>query len=146
MLQRVRDEQDLPDEYDFVIITAVGGRSVNFYDTSFQDWICGDTDYEAIGQYMRARFTPAREYLLESVRGLVDFVRNGFSCEYYEWHTLSELRELVKEKPVFTKGDRKKQLLTFNAVKKEYPDLFEARIYGSKHITQYRIKQDKPAE
>jgi len=139
MLRRIQDEEDLPDKYDFVIINGACERGANVYDTSFQDWICDSKEYESIIQYMRARFVPARQYLLTGAKGLIDFIRNGFFEDYYEWHTLSELRILVKEKPVF---DRKgnKQLTTFNAIKKEYPELVESRRYGAKHIIQYRIK------
>lgn len=142
-LRRIEAEEDLPEEYDMVVITAAGNRGLNVYDTSFQDWICDSTEYEPLAQYMRARFSPARQYLLNGARGVVDFNQKGFPADYYEWHTLDELRNLVKEKPIFTKGQDKKKLLSFNAIKKEYPDLFESRRFGTKHITQYRIK---PAE
>ena len=139
-LRRIEREEDLPEEYDMVIITAAGARGFSVYDTSFQDWICDSTEYEAITQYMRARFCPARQYLLNGAKGLVDFVQKGFSADYYEWHTLEELRELIQEKPVFSKDDKCKKLLSFNAIKKEYPDLFESRKYGKARLTQYRIK------
>lgn len=142
-LRRIENEEDLPEEYDMIVITAAGGRGFNIYDTSFQDWICDSTEYEAITQYMRARFNPARQYLLNRAKGVVDFTRNGFPADYYEWHTLDELRDLVKEKPIFTKDDNCRKLLSFNAIKKEYPDLFESRKYGKARLTQYRIK---PAE
>lgn len=139
-LRCIEEERDLPPEYDMVIITAVGGRGINIYDTSFQDWICDSDIYEDIIQYMRARFCPARQILLEKARGLIDFEQKGFPIDYYEWHTLEELRKLVKEKPIFSKSGDKKKLVSFNAIKKEYPDLFENRRYGTKHLSQYRIK------
>lgn len=139
----IETEQDLPEEYDMIIITAAGNRGLNIYDTSFQDWICDSTEYESIMQYMRARFSPARQYLLKEAQGSVDFIRNGFAAEYYTWHTLNEIRELMQDKPIFSKDMNQRKLLSFNAVKKEYPDLFESRRYGTKHTLQYRIK---PAE
>lgn len=142
-LRRIENEEDLPEEYDMIIITAAGCRGFNIYDTSFQDWICDSIEYEPITQYMRARFSPARQYLRTRAKGVVEFNQNGFPADYYEWHTLDELRTLVKEKPVFTKDDNRRPLLSFNAVKKEYPDLFESRKYGKARLTQYRIK---PAE
>ena len=142
-LRRIEAEEDLSEEYDMVIITAAGNRGLNVYDTSFQDWICDSTEYEPLAQYMRARFSPARQYLLKNAKGVIDFNQKGFPADYYEWHTLDELRVLVKEKPIFTKDQNRRKLLSFNAVKKEYPDLFESRRFGAKHVTQYRIK---PAE
>lgn len=142
-LKRIKAEEDLPEEYDMVIITATGNRGLNIYDTSFQDWICNSDEYESLVQYMRARFSPARQYLLKSARGVIDFIQKGFPADYYEWHTLDELRILIKEKPIFTDDQEKKKLLSFNAVRKEYPDLFESRKYGRSRLTQYRIK---PAE
>lgn len=138
--RRIEAEEDLPEEYDMVIITAAGNRGLNIYDTSFQDWICDSTEYEAVVQYMRARFNPARQYLLEGARGLVDFNQRGFPADYYEWHTLEELRELAQAKPIFSKDEAKKKLTSFNAIKKEYPELFESRKHGRARITQYRIK------
>jgi len=44
---------------------------------------------------MRARFSPEREYLLESARGLVSFVQKGFPVEYYSWHNINEIKELL---------------------------------------------------
>lgn len=139
-LRCIEEERDLPPEYDMVIITAVGGRGVNIYDTSFQDWICDSEVYEDIVQYMRARFCPARQYLLEKTRGLIDFEQKGFPIDYYEWHTIEELRELIKDKPIFSIDGDGKRFQTFNAAKKAYPDLFETRKYGKSRTTQYRIK------
>lgn len=141
--RRIENEEELPEEYDMIIITAAGNRGFNIYDTSFQDWICDSTEYEPIVQYMRARFNPARQYLLESARGVVDFNCNGFPVDYYDWHSLEELRTLLVEKPIFSKDSARKKLTSFNAVKKEYPNVFESRRFGTKHLTQYRIK---PAE
>ena len=140
-LKMIRSENVVPPEYDMVIITAIGMRSINLYDTSFQDWICNSDDYEDIGQYIRARFCPSRQYLLEKVKGLVDFIRNGFSIDYYNWHNLEELKILLEEKPIYTKDiNNRKKLTTMRAVVNEYPDLFEKRQYGRAKTTQYRIK------
>ena len=137
-LRCIAEERDLPKEYDLIIITAAGNRGMNIYDTSIQDWICDSTEYEDIQQYMRARFSPARQYLLKGAKGLVDFVQNQFPIDYYEWHTLDELRVLIQERPIFDKENHR--LYSFNAAKKAYPDLFERRRFGIKHITQYRIR------
>lgn len=139
--RKIAAEEDLPEEYDMVIVTAAGNRGFSVYDESFQDWICDSTEYECLVQYMRARFSPARQYLLEGAKGNINFIQNGFSTDYYEWHTLDELRTLLQEKPIFDKNN--KRLTSFNAVKKEYVDLFESRKYGKARLTQYRIK---PAE
>ena len=42
----------------------------------------------------------------------IDFNQKGFPADYYEWHTLDELRALVQEKPIFTK--------------ESYPEYYEA--------------------
>ncbi len=142
-LNMVMEEGRVPPQYDFVITTGIVGRSINIYDTSFQDWICNSNEYEDIGQFIRARFPPERQYLLNSARGLVEFTRNNFPIDYYDWHTISELKKLIEEKPIFSKSDVgivPRKLLTFSAVKKEYPDLFEKRIYGRAKTVQYRIK------
>ena len=131
----------VPEGYDFIVITAAGCRGINIYDTSFQDWICNSDEFEDLGQFIRARFPITRQYILESGRGVIDFIQNGFHIEYYNWHSLEELRKLIQEKPIFSKDiANRKRLTTFNAVKKEYPDLFESRKYGRSRLTQYRIK------
>lgn len=142
-LRMVREEHCAPPQYDFIITTSVNERGLNIYDTSIQDWICNSNIYEEVEQFLRARFNPARQYLLESSRGIIDFTQNGFPIDYYEWHNLEELRQLIIEKPIFTAGIEKKKIMSFNAVKKEYPELFEMRKYGRARETQYRIK---PAE
>lgn len=139
-LKQIEEHGTLPEQYDFVIVTAVADRSLNIYDTSFQDWICNSSVYEYIGQFGRARFDIERQYLLNSVRGLVDFMQNGFPVDYYDWHNLTELRELIENKPIYSKGINKKKLTSFNAVKKEYADLWETRKYGKSRITQYRLR------
>ena len=140
-LQCIAEERDLPEEYDMIIITAAGNRGINIYDTSFQDWICDSTEYEALMQYMRARFSPARQYLLNGAKGVVNFIQNNFAIDYYDWHSLDELRKMMIDMPILDKNG--KVISSFNAVKKEYPDLFESRKYGRSRTTQYRIK---PAE
>lgn len=143
-LKLLREQGMVPPQYDMVIITTVGSRGINIYDKTYQDWICNSTEYEDIGQYLRARFCPEREYLLEKTRGMVDFIQNGFSVSYYTWHSVKELKELLKEKPIYSKDMNKRvKLTTIQAVAKEYPELFEKRTYGRAKTTQYRIK---PAE
>lgn len=142
-LDMVIQEGRVPPQYDFVITTGIVGRSINIYDTSFQDWICNSNEYEDIGQYMRARFNPERQYLLSSARGLIEFTRNSFPADYYQWHNLSEIKELLEEHPIYSnvkEGNAPKKLATFSSVKKEYPDLFEKRTYGRSRTVQYRIK------
>ena len=139
----VRDEHRVPQPYNFIVTTGVLGRGVDIYDETIQDWICNSKDYEEIVQSNRARFSPARRYLLEGTRGWVEFVQDGFAAEYYQWHSLDELRELLEIHPIFSKDTHLKRLTTFAAVKKEYPNLFEMRKYGKAKVTQYRIK---PAE
>lgn len=145
-LNCILEQGKVPPQYDFVITTGIVGRSVNVYDTSFQDWICNSNEYEDVGQFIRARFPPARQYLLNSAKGLVEFTRNGFAVDYYTWHTLSELKQLLEDKPIYSQNKECSnpcKLTTFGAVKKEYPDLFEKRTYGRAKTIQYRIK---PAE
>lgn len=143
-LNEVIEKGEVPPQYDLVITTGIVGRSINVYDAAIQDWICNSNEYEEIGQFIRARFPPERKYLLDSAKGLLEFVRNGFPIDYYEWHNLDELRALIKEKPIYSKaenGEAVCQLTTFNAVVKEYEELVEKRRYGKKHLIQYRIKQ-----
>lgn len=140
-LKYLQENKAVPPEYDMLIITGVGNRSIDIYDDTIQDWICNSTEYEEIEQFIRARFSPERQYLLESTRGLVDFIQNGFPIDYYEWHTLDELRQLVEDKPIYSKDPTElKKLTSFNAIRREYPDLFEIRKYGKARLTQYRIK------
>lgn len=133
----------VPEPYDFIITTGALGRGVDVYDTTIQNWICNSRDYEEIVQSNRARFAPDCRYLLDGTQGWVEFVQDGFAAEYYQWHSLDELRELLEVHPIFSKDTKLKKLPTFAAVKKEYPDLFEQRKYGRAKLTQYRIK---PAE
>lgn len=142
-LRMIEQEHRAPAQYDFIIVSPAVGRGVDIYDTSIQNWICNSVEYEDIGQFIRARFKPDVQFILNEGKGLVDFIQNGFAIDYYQWHTLEELRDLLEKKPIFTKEVRPKKLLTFNAIKNYYTDLFEQRRYGSKHIMQYRIK---PAE
>ena len=142
-LDSITSKGQVPPQYDFVITTGVIGRSVSVYDTSFQDWICNSNEYEDVGQFIRARFAPQRQYLLTSAKGLIEFTRNSFAIDYYEWHSLAEIKELLDEKPIYTQGteeNKPKQLTTFAAVKKEYPDLFEKRTHGRNRQVQYRIR------
>ena len=142
-LDEIISEGRVPPQYNFIIVTGVVGRSINIYDSSIQDWICNSNEYEDVGQFIRARFSPERQYLLNSAKGLVDFTRNGFAVDYYSWHTLSELKQLLEDKPIYSKnteGENQHKLTTFAAVRKEYPELFEKRIYGRTRTVQYRIK------
>jgi len=100
------------------VTTGVLGRGVDIYDTSIQDWICNSKEYEEIVQSSRARFAPERRYLLDGTQGWVEFVQNGFAAEYYQWHNLDELRELLEQHPIFSKDTKLKKLTTFEAVKK----------------------------
>jgi len=136
----IKTENAVPEPYDFIITTGVLGRGVDIYDTSIQDWICDSDEYEDVVQSMRARFNPARRYLLESARGLVEFVQDGISTVYNEWHSLDELKELLTRHPIYSAGNSPQKLSTFNAVLKEYPDRFEKRRYGKNKTTQYRVK------
>ena len=139
----IKDTCYVPQPYNFIITTGALGRGVDVYDTTIQDWICNTTDYEEIVQSNRARFAPERRYLLDGTQGWVEFVQNGFAAEYYQWHTLEELRQLMIDHPIFSKETKLERLTSFNAVKKEYPDRVEKRLYGKNRVTQYRIK---PAE
>ena len=132
----------VPGQYNCVITNQVTGRGVDIYDSRFQDWLCDSLSYSDIGQFIRARYQPARKYILNSARGLIEFVREEghFPACYYIWHTKDELKELLIASPIYTK-DYKKQLNTWLAVKREWSDLieFEDRQYGAKHIKQYRV-------
>lgn len=141
--QVIRDTGMVPDEYDVIVTTGVLGRGVDVYDESIQDWICNSSEYEDIVQSSRARFAPERRYLLEAARGIVEFVQNGFASNYYEWHTLAEIKELLDTYPIFTNTEMPERLTNFQAVKKYYPDLFEKRQHGKARVTEYRIR---PAE
>lgn len=136
----IRDEHMVPQPYNFVVTTGALGRGIDVFDTSVQDWICNSYDYEDIVQSNRARFAPERRYLLDGTQGWVEFVQNGFSSEYYQWHNVNEFKQLLMDKPIFSPTDQPQQLTSAIAVKKAYPDLFESRRYGKTQTTQYRIK------
>ena len=91
---------------------------------------------------MRARFSPERQYLLESARGLVQFVQNGFPVAYKEWHTKEELKELLETTPIYTDEIQPRKITTVAALIKQYEDKFEKRRYGSAHKVQYRLKPE----
>ena len=132
----------VPPQYDCVITNQVAGRGIDIFDERFQDWLCDSLQYSDIGQFIRARYAPARKYLLNGARGLVEFVREEghFPAVYYMWHTKEELKDLLISTPIYDKK-YEKQLKTWLAVKKEWEDtiLFEDRKYGAKHMMQYRI-------
>lgn len=134
------DEHYVPQPYDFIITTGVLGRGVDIFDYSIQDWICNTSDYEDIVQFNRARFQPENRYLLDGTQGWVEFIQDGFAADYYQWHSLDELKVLLEEHPIFSKDTKLRRLSTMAAVKKEYPELVERRQYGKNRITQYRIK------
>lgn len=142
VLDLIINQGTVPPAYDFIIITAVGNRGINIYDKTIQNWICNSTEYEDIQQFLRARYNPERQYLLEEVRGLVNFTQKGIPEDYFQWHSVKELRKMVEEQPIFSKGlDGKPavKLSTFNAVRKEYAENIEKRIYGRCKETQYRF-------
>jgi len=91
---------------------------------------------------MRARFSPERQYLLEGAKGLVEFIQHGFPIEYYEWHTIAEVKQLLAATPIFTDEIQPKKITTAAALKRAYPDRVETRKFGTAHITQYRIKPE----
>lgn len=132
----------VPQKYDFVITTGVLGRSVNVFDQTYQDWICNSDDYEDVHQFLRARFSPERQYLLESARGLVSFVQHGFPVIYYEWHTINEMKELLDKYPLYTTDVTPKRIKTLAALTAAYPDRIEKRRYGAAHRIQYRVIGD----
>lgn len=136
----IQKEGVIPPQYDFVIVNDVIGRAIDIIDTNYQDWVCNSYIYEDIGQFIRARFEPERKYLLECSKEVVQFLQTGTEVAsiYYDWHSVSELRELVKEKFIYGKDGRK--LTSWNAVRKEYENKIETRLYGKKHERQYRFK------
>lgn len=138
----IKKSGTVPAKYDFVITTGVLGRGIDVYDETYQDWICNSNDYEDVHQYMRARFSPEREYLLESARGLVSFVQKGFPVEYYEWHNINEIKELLKQYPIYTSDIEPKKITTAAALIRNYPERVEKRRYGKAHVIQYRIKEE----
>lgn len=136
-MRMLRDEGRLPSQYDFVIVNDVIGRAIDVIDTTFQDWVCNSKDYEEVGQFIRARFAPERKYLRAEL-AQVDF--NGVKAipvSYYEWHSVSELREMVKREPIYSKEG--KPYKTWAEARKALKDMVEHRRYGEKKITQYRL-------
>ena len=138
----IRDEHIVPNKYDFIITTGVLGRGIDVYDTSIQDWICDSTDYEDVIQFNRARFAPERQYLLEPVRGFVNFIRDGFNVEFYEWHNKEEIQDLINKYPVFKPNSESSRIVTFSEFKKEYEESLEKRKYGRNKIMQYRLHKE----
>ena len=128
-----------PDTYDFIITTGVLGRGVNVYDALFQDWICNSTEYEDVHQFLRARFSPETQYLLDQAKGLVEFVVEGIDEIYYEWHSLDEIRELLVSNPIYSQGVNPKRIQSIAEFRKIFGNKLEKRRFGSKHITQYRM-------
>lgn len=136
----IQEEHLVPEPYNFIITTGVLGRGIDIFDVTIQNWVCDSKDYEEIVQSSRARFPYARRYLLDGTQGWVEFIQKGFASEYYQWHSLDEIKQLMEEHPIFSKDSNLKKLETFSAVKKEYDDLIEKRRYGANHTVQYRIK------
>lgn len=59
---------------------------------------------------------------------------------YYNWHPVSELRELIKNYPLYdSKG---KQFLVWNQARKYYRDRIESRRHSWKQIQEYRFKEE----
>ena len=139
-IKDIQKEGILPPQYDFVIVNDVIGRSIDIIDTNFQDWLCNSTDYEDIGQFIRARFEPERKYLLTNCRQLVSFIQNGIPAEYYEWHTLPELRKLIIDNPLYK--DDGTCFKSWNEARKYYESkgTMEERSYGKAKLKQYRIR------
>lgn len=140
-IKMIQNKGYVPAQYDFVITTGVLGRGINMYDETYQDWICNSDEYEDVHQFMRARFSPERQYLLESARGLVQFVQHGFPIEYYKWHSIKELKQLLVDEPIYTSDLDPKKITTPAALLAAYPDRVEKRRYGAAHQVQYRIKE-----
>lgn len=130
----------IPPQYDFVIVNEVVGRSIDVVDTNYQDWICNSCVYEDVGQFIRARFSPERKYLLKSTKPTItiDVQLSKIPAIYYDWHTVPELRELLKSEPLY--DDTGKAFLIWNQARKFYEDKLETRVYGRKQLRQYRFK------
>ena len=137
--QSIKLTGTVPPQYNFVITTGVLGRGVNVYDETYQDWICNSNEYEDVHQYMRARFSPERQYLLESARGLVDFIQHGIPAAYYEWNTVAQLKELFQTQPIYTNDISPARITTTAAYKAAYPAYLEARRYGKNKVWQYKL-------
>ena len=139
-IQLIQKEGVIPSQYNFVIVNDVIGRAVDIIDTNFQDWLCNSQDYEDIGQFIRARFAPERKYLLNDSKTLVSFVQDGIPGIYYDWHYVSELRELIIEQPLYRENG--KPFKNWNEARKyfEEQDRIEERVYGKGRIKQYRFK------
>ena len=139
-IQLIQKEGVIPSQYNFVIVNDVIGRTVDIVDTNFQDWLCNSQDYEDIGQFIRARFAPERKYLLNDSKTLVSFVQDGIPGIYYDWHCVSELRELIIEQPLYRENG--KPFKNWNEARKyfEEQDRIEERVYGKGRIKQYRFK------
>jgi len=82
---------------------------------------------------MRARFSPERQYLLESAKGLVQFVQCGFPVEYYKWHSIKELKAMFEEIPVYTNNIKPKKITSISMLTEAYPGRIEKRRYGAAH-------------
>lgn len=60
---------------------------------------------------------------------------------YYNWHPVSELRELIKVYPLY--DNRGKQFLVWNQARKFYEDKLETRVFGCKQLRQYRFREEQ---
>ena len=150
-MEMIKEYHMAPEGYDFIIVNGIIGRGVDIFDERIQDWIYDGDNYEDALQFIRARFAPHYKYLPETMRGLVDFVQNGIPAVYYEWHSVEEMRQLIKDFPLFKdpaieekKGTNWEQTAfsTWNAAKKYYEEFgrVEMRKYGRARAQQYRIK------
>lgn len=141
IIRDIRQEGILPSQYNFVIVNDVIEYSTNIKDMSFQDWICDSTDYEDIKHFIRAGFEPERKYLLSNCRQLVSFIQNGvIPIEYYEWHTLPELRNLILNVHLY--NDDGKCFKSWNEARKYFisKNMLEERTRGRPKLKQYRIR------
>ena len=147
--RRLQTGEQLPDTYDFIIVNGAFSRGIDVTDTRITDWVFAGHSYEEMVQYMRARFNPEREYLPLKMKGMVQFIQDGIPADYYEWHTLDELKELLAEQPLFKDWQQEeangkewegKPFETWSAVRKYYNDRIEKRIHGRARLAQYRFK------
>lgn len=145
----LKHNKPLPMNHDFIIVNGAYARGIDITDTRITDWIFAGESYEELVQFMRARFDPEREYLPIKMKGMVQFIQDGIPANYYKWHTLEELKELLIDEPIF-KDWREEELnntkwegkpfTTWESVKKYYGDKIEHRRFGRNRITQYRFK------
>lgn len=139
-LHSLTEYGSIPKEYNFVLTTSYIGRGFNLYDKTWQDWICLDKNYPMTQQFVRGRFDIENQYLLEGAQVEAPTV---IPAEYYNWHSLPELRELIKEKPLYyeTEIGSYKPYLTWNSFIKDERNAgkFEEKKMGQKKTKYYRL-------